>query len=53
MEKKNRNTGKEKKVKKKKSEANSIAELKKKIKHQKGALTKIIKHIQDEKKTDN
>ena len=38
--------------KKKKSKTDSIAELKKKIKHQKDALNKILKHIQDEKKTD-
>jgi hypothetical protein len=44
MENKDRNTGKKKKAKKKKSETNSISELKKKIKHQKGALNKIIKN---------
>ena len=48
MANKDQNTGK-----KKKSKTDSIAELKKKIKHQKDALNKILKHIQDEKKTDN
>jgi len=38
------NKGKKKKTKKKKSEADSISELKKKIKHQRGALNKIIKN---------
>ncbi len=48
---KGRNTGKKKKTKK--SEIDSISDIKKKIKHQKGALIKILKHIQDDKKTDN
>lgn len=39
MENKNQNTGK-----KKKSETDSFSELKKKIKHQRGALNKIIKN---------
>ena len=44
MENKDKNKGKKKKLKKKKSETDSIAELKKKIKHQRGALNKIIKN---------
>ncbi|MBC8488172.1 MAG: hypothetical protein H8D45_19245 [Bacteroidetes bacterium] len=44
MENKDKNTGKKKKTKKKKSEIVSIAELKNKIKHQRGALHKIIKN---------
>lgn len=51
MEKKSRNKIKKKKTKK--SEIDSISELKKNIKHQKEAIKKILKHIQDEKKTDN
>lgn len=53
MKNKDQNTAKKKKTKKKKAEVDSISELKKKIKHQKNALDKILKHIQDEKKTDN
>ena len=41
MEKKDKNTAKKKKLEQ--SEKDSIAELKKKIKHQKDALNKIIK----------
>ena len=44
MENKDKNTGKKKKVIKKKSEDDSITELKNKIKHQRGALNKIIKN---------
>lgn len=51
MKKKVKNIAKKKKPKQ--SEKDSIEELKDKIKHQKGALNKILKHIQDEKKTDN
>ena len=49
----NKDKNRDRKKKKKKSEIDSISELKKKIKHQKGALIKILKHIQDDKKTDN
>ncbi len=51
MKKKVKNIAKKKKPKQ--SENDSIAELKKKIKQQRSALNKILKHIQDEKKTDN
>jgi len=51
MRNKDQNRGKKKKTKK--SETDSISTIKKKIKHQKGALIKILKHIQDDKKTDN
>ena len=44
MENKNQNSGKKKKTEKKKTETDSISELKKKIKHQRGALNKIIKN---------
>ena len=50
MEKKSRNKIIKKKTKK--SETDSISEIKKNIKHQKDAINKILKHIQDEKKTD-
>ena len=53
MKNKDQNTGKKKKAKKKKAEVDPISELKNKIKQQRGALNKILKHIQDEKKTDN
>jgi len=43
MQKKDQHTAKQKKTKKKVSETDSISELKKKIKHQKDALNKIIK----------
>ncbi len=43
MQRKDQNTVKKKKTKKKESEVDSISELKKKIKHQKDALNKIIK----------
>ena len=50
MEKKSRNKVRKKKTKK--SETDSISEIKENIKHQKDAINKILKHIQDEKKTD-
>ena len=43
MPKQDKNTAKKMKKKTKKSETDSIAELKEKIKHQKDALNKIIK----------
>ena len=46
-----RNRGKKKKIKK--SETDLISEFKMNMKHQKDALIKILKHIQDEKKTVN
>ena len=44
MKDKNQNTANKKKTKKKKSKDDSISEIKKKIKHQKDALNKIIKN---------
>ncbi|MCK5137718.1 MAG: hypothetical protein KAR19_18175 [Bacteroidales bacterium] len=44
MKKKDQNTVKKERSRKKKTETDSISELKKKIKHQKDALNKIIKN---------
>ena len=53
MQRKKKNDTTKKSTSKKKATENSIEELKRKLKHQKDALNKIIKNINHEEKNDD